>query len=380
MHEAKQVLLHCYVCGVEYDSLLLAQHIPECLKNWHASQLLLPEKLRCPEPQAPSIPIPPCTDNSTFAGRYNEEAWKIYMEQSLTPCDNCKKRFKVESLLKHLKHCKPKNVLTIPTDDKTKKGGQDALIICYLCGDNVSNKVLLAHIPQCKKRWLTRQQILPVKLRRLLPKPPYLPPHILSTDVNSKNFKEDLEQYNKAAFEIFKKSTMNQCPICHESFRPENLLQHIEICDVMKKTNSPKRANGSVVHCSVTFSSEDISIRSPTTSPIISHNTTLPIATTSPTSLAKPRKLFKSRVSASVDNIFRKPNQDEESPRETTKRALTRLSEHLSQIQAQKNQVKSENPTPRTSRSRYRIPSTVAAALEKRVACKYVFQIFVLFA
>ena len=88
----------CYICGRQFGSQSLPIHEKACLKKWEQEQEKLPAHLKRGHPQKP--------DASLSGAAANEAAYESYTG-GLCPCENCGRTFLPDSLLVHLRSCRP---------------------------------------------------------------------------------------------------------------------------------------------------------------------------------------------------------------------------------------------------------------------------------
>lgn len=97
-------------------------------------------------------------------------------------------------------------------------------VTCHLCAREFGLSSLPVHMPQCEKKWLANEQVLPLPLQRTVV--PDRPSTLLSTH----KIRSDIERYNAEANEIYRASSLCPCPGCHRSFNPEALVTHLRSC------------------------------------------------------------------------------------------------------------------------------------------------------
>ncbi|XP_040976796.1 zinc finger protein 474 [Aquila chrysaetos chrysaetos] len=96
----------CYICGREYGTKSISIHEPQCLKNWHQGNDMLPKHLKRPEPKKPEV-SPIQAKGFYDLDSLNEAAW-ISAQNQLVPCDICGRTFLPDRLIVHQLSCKPK--------------------------------------------------------------------------------------------------------------------------------------------------------------------------------------------------------------------------------------------------------------------------------
>ena len=102
----------CYICGREYGTTSLEIHLKACRKKWDQEQEKKPPAQRkpCPEPPKDFDQAIAGAKTGTYDFQtYNNAAFDNYNEKALEKCPNCPRTFLPESLVKHLKMCKPKS-------------------------------------------------------------------------------------------------------------------------------------------------------------------------------------------------------------------------------------------------------------------------------
>ena len=73
-------------------------------------------------------------------GRYNDEAFDQYNNQSLEPCPRCGRTFNSEALPRHMKGCHAKGEQSAYEVEKKKEelnsveSKKPKTLICYICG------------------------------------------------------------------------------------------------------------------------------------------------------------------------------------------------------------------------------------------------------
>uniref|UniRef100_A0A8B9NSN9 C2HC/C3H-type domain-containing protein n=1 Tax=Accipiter nisus TaxID=211598 RepID=A0A8B9NSN9_9AVES len=87
----------CYICGRKYGTKSISIHEPQCLKNWHQENDMLPKHLKRPEPKKPEV-SPIQAKGFYDLDSLNEAAW-ISAQNQLVPCDICGRTFLPDRLI-----------------------------------------------------------------------------------------------------------------------------------------------------------------------------------------------------------------------------------------------------------------------------------------
>jgi hypothetical protein len=105
-------MLGCPLCGREFGSLSLNIHMKTCKNKFEIEQNVLPKSKR----RSVDNIIEKFNDGNKGIepGKYNidainDNAYKIYTNESLVPCEICGRTFLPDRLLVHQKSCKKKN-------------------------------------------------------------------------------------------------------------------------------------------------------------------------------------------------------------------------------------------------------------------------------
>ena len=111
------------------------------------------------------------------------------------------------------------------------KGDAPMMRVCYICGHQFGSSSLSIHQPQCLKKWVARNDLLPPEERR--PQP--VAPEILSGGGGGSGGGGDgggeasVAQMNAAA-EKAHEGNLAPCPHCGRTFNPERLPIHLKSC------------------------------------------------------------------------------------------------------------------------------------------------------
>ncbi|KAJ3223896.1 hypothetical protein HK099_000557 [Clydaea vesicula] len=105
-------LIVCHICGREFGSKSLPIHIKACTEKWNLQQSKLPKSQRKPLPKAPdqqilNLDIPIEKLSLKEKEEYNNQANSNFLEGGRDPCPNCARKFLPDSLIIHLRSCKP---------------------------------------------------------------------------------------------------------------------------------------------------------------------------------------------------------------------------------------------------------------------------------
>ena len=84
-------------------------------------------------------------------------------------------------------------------------------VTCYICGRDFGKKSLGIHLPICKRKFESEQKSLPQHLRKHEPAAPVLLMKLLDEEGMTK---EELEEYNKDAINIWNNETLVKCENC----------------------------------------------------------------------------------------------------------------------------------------------------------------------
>ena len=98
---AKPRSVMCHICGREFGTTSIDIHVPQCAKKWEAVEGQKPAKERRPVPTKPE-PVA-----GMDLEEYNKAAQENFNEQGMMRCENCGRTFLADSLVVHLRSCKP---------------------------------------------------------------------------------------------------------------------------------------------------------------------------------------------------------------------------------------------------------------------------------
>ena len=84
-------------------------------------------------------------------------------------------------------------------------------VTCYICGRDFGKKSLGIHLPICRRKFESEQKSLPQHLRKHEPAAPVLLMKLLDEEGMTK---EELEEYNKDAINIWNNETLVKCENC----------------------------------------------------------------------------------------------------------------------------------------------------------------------
>jgi Zn finger protein HypA/HybF involved in hydrogenase expression len=212
---SKPLALSCHLCGRDFGTSSLEIHITQCLVKRQASQKELPQELRKKTPHPPKLPIPGKGPNYLErVTAYNQEAYKIYEENSRSECTNCGRKFNPEALLVHLKSCG--GGTKSPAATTKLPGERPRLLMCCICGREFGSMSLGIHQKTCMKvhGWSEAD----LKKRQARDQP-----------VKGMNSKQ-LDEFNNAAYESYSTHTLVPCDVCGRTFLPDRLPIHKKSC------------------------------------------------------------------------------------------------------------------------------------------------------
>jgi len=102
------------------------------------------------------------------------------------------------------------------------------MFMCYLCGKEYGSTSLPIHIPQCQKKWLQQEEMKPKKERRPMPQPPK------QLDEAIKGGRalttSEIDSMNDDSYKTWEDGSLERCPHCDRTFRPEALARHNKTC------------------------------------------------------------------------------------------------------------------------------------------------------
>eukprot|EP01135_Chromosphaera_perkinsii_P010405 Nk52_evm77s2118 gene=Nk52_evmTU77s2118 len=225
----KQNFEICYLCGGKFGTASIGIHEPKCLEKWKQRNKNLPVEERMPIPKKPKDGEGINFSEMSLEER-NDAKFK-HFNDNLPACPNCARTFLPDRLVVHLKSCKTadgKLVDPATVLGKTKSGAKDSsgggaaavrgkFVICYICGREFTTASLPIHEPQCEKKFLDQQQLLPKEQRRKLPKKPEA---AASSNID----------IQRQAAEEAQQATLAPCPHCGRTFNPERLPVHLRSC------------------------------------------------------------------------------------------------------------------------------------------------------
>ncbi|XP_074057530.1 zinc finger protein 474-like isoform X2 [Macrotis lagotis] len=207
----------CYICGREFGSKSISIHEPQCLQKWHIENNKLPRNLRRPEPLKPK----------PFSGTNSYDLQSITETENnqaqLLPCEHCGRTFLPDSLVVHLKNCKPKANFSgiLPGKKKTLYGflSPPQTLLCYICGREFYIPDLSAHETECLEKWKEENERLPRKFHQI---PPQKPKHYTYT--LAKPEEKQISDENHEGLVV--------CSKCNKTYRSDRLYIHQRICQL----------------------------------------------------------------------------------------------------------------------------------------------------
>jgi hypothetical protein len=215
----------CHICGRTYTVHSINIHIPQCEKKFLAQQQALPKQERKP------LPMLPKGVSKMDIQKRNEVAQKLYEDAVMETCPYCERTFMEGRLEKHIKSCarshgkeykdpKDKKPAAYPTQQQQHTGPTHQAkntVICHVCGRSYTTHSIGIHLPQCEKLFLAREEKLPKKERKALPKAP------------DKNM--SLNERNEFATKQYNEKILEACKYCGRTFFPDRLAVHIKSCE-----------------------------------------------------------------------------------------------------------------------------------------------------
>eukprot|EP00803_Ostreobium_quekettii_P009892 evm.model.scf_51.3 EVM.evm.TU.scf_51.3 scf_51:20961-32029(+) len=239
----------CYLCGRQYGSKSLPLHIPRCQKLWEDREALKPNKR-----DRRAVPDPPPELSSDLPMKlkeidaFNEKMYKYWNKISLIECPICKRTFTEEAFESHQKVCTthtpggPLGLKKGAPPWKAEFGGKSnrpaapgpdgwmlvekmpISYMCYLCGLPYGSKSLPLHIPRCRDLWEDREALKPRKERKPVPVAP------IELDEPLPTKRKAIAEFNRVMYEAWKDRSLECCPICKRTFRPEAFEKHRKVC------------------------------------------------------------------------------------------------------------------------------------------------------
>ena len=180
---------------------------------------------------------------------YNNEAFKEYNEVALVPCPHCARTFLPDRLEIHLRSCAKggpakgggkEEAVSPPQGNKKRRLAGPGLpltpikqirrpktLVCYICGREYGTTSLEIHLKSCKQKWELVEAQKPKHERRPLPQPPKDLDDIIAGKVD----RQEMDNYNDAAFKNYNEKALVPCPNCARTFLPESLEVHLRSCN-----------------------------------------------------------------------------------------------------------------------------------------------------
>jgi hypothetical protein len=108
---------------------------------------------------------------------------------------------------------------------KAHGGPRDA--VCHICGRKYTIHSIDIHVPQCEKLWIQRQELLPKKDRKPVPK------------LQGNPEKMTLAERNEMALKLHQDEALETCQYCGRTFLPDRLKVHVKSCE--RSSNKKKK-------------------------------------------------------------------------------------------------------------------------------------------
>lgn len=173
----------CHICGREFGTTSLKIHQPQCSEKFLNEERKKPNKAdQRALPQLPPEMLQRYDLNSlsTWSSQqldaYNKEVFQFYNTKALVPCPNCSRTFFPESLMKHIKGCKPKQGRSVSAPKQMvepkqppKEPRKPKVLFCYICGREFGLTSLKIHQAQCELRYRNEEAKKDIDQRKDLP-------------------------------------------------------------------------------------------------------------------------------------------------------------------------------------------------------------------
>lgn len=257
---SRGLFLMCFLCGRGFGTTSLQIHLPACRDKWVSERQSLPPTIACcvssivPSPPTNAFPKrDSCETTSQFMEqlqRYNDEAFRIYLENSRLPC-KCGKKFDIDAFFVHSKACSMANqsAKEITSDILQNSSNGSIFLVCYLCGRGFGSTSLGIHLPNCQQKWKTERLKLPPQVvsfisTMALPKAPDCEFPSKEKAINNAHFLEMVKTFNTKAFQIYEEISRIECA-CGKRLDPIPFTTHIRSCSTVHERFAKIQPNSS---------------------------------------------------------------------------------------------------------------------------------------